>query len=464
MTANDERHGLRRLAASASINVAVSVMAAVAGLLATGIMARELPVDQFGRVLLLLTAVNAIAIFEGLRPVVIFRVAARVGDPSALFKAAYRVNTAMAGVALFCVAMAAWLIHLDQIGAIFWIAFAFTVAAFFVVVQYWSFLDAESDTVFTGIARGCNWILVYALFCALALLQAELSWFAAVMLVATLALAVALRWRFIRLGLNGRYVTGAASLPISELLRSVANNIAFNVSAVTINVADRGVIAALMGAGPAGAYSGPSELALRAGGLVRAAMQVVLPWAARQSNEPGQRQRIWLVAMNFIGVAAASSTLPLILFRDQLAVLLLGTAFSEVGDLLGLFALGVIVSTVGYAAIAYLNARGDFNTQRRLYAWSAAALIVAATLAAYYGSLTLVATAFLLARSVDLVIAVKVLRECESADRRALIAMGIAYAAAVVAAWAGQAVLAALAGAAVLLGAAAHFRRWSRAQ
>ncbi|HRI91230.1 MAG TPA: hypothetical protein PLS93_06205 [Accumulibacter sp.] len=464
MTANDERHGLRRLAASASINVAVSVMAAVAGLLATGIMARELPVDQFGRVLLLLTAVNAIAIFEGLRPVVIFRVAARVGDPSALFKAAYRVNTAMAGVALFCVAMAAWLIHLDQIGAIFWIAFAFTVAAFFVVVQYWSFLDAESDTVFTGIARGCNWILVYALFCALALLQAELSWFAAVMLVATLALAVALRWRFIRLGLNGRYVTGAASLPLSELLRSVANNIAFNVSAVTINVADRGVIAALMGAGPAGAYSGPSELALRAGGLVRAAMQVVLPWAARQSNEPGQRQRIWLVAMNFIGVAAASSTLPLILFRDQLAVLLLGTAFSEVGDLLGLFALGVIVSTVGYAAIAYLNARGDFNTQRRLYAWSAAALIVAATLAAYYGSLTLVATAFLLARSVDLVIAVKVLRECESADRRALIAMGIAYAAAVVAAWAGQAVLAALAGAAVLLGAAAHFRRWSRAQ
>lgn len=462
MTAIDEPHGLRRLATSASINVAVSVMAAVAGLLATGIMARELPVDQFGRVLLLLTAVNAIAIFEGLRPVVIFRVAAGVGDPSALFKAAYRVNIAMAGVALWCVAIAAWLIRLDQIGVAFWIAFAFTVAAFFVVVQYWSFLDAESDTVFPGIARGCNWILVYALFCALAVLQAELSWFAAVMLIATLALAVSLRWRFARLGLNGRYATGAAPLPLSELLRPVANNVAFNVSAVTINVADRGVVAALMGAGPAGAYAGPSELALRAGGLVRAAMQVVLPWAARQSDEPGRRQRIWLVAMHFIGVAATLSTLPLMLFREQLAVLLLGTAFSEVGDLLGLFTLGAVVSTIGYASIAYLNARGDFSTQRRLYAWSAVVLIVAATLAAYYGSLTLVAAAFLLARSVDLLIAFVVLRECESADRRALVAMGIAYAAAVAAAWSGQAALASLAGAAVILGAAACIRRWSR--
>jgi O-antigen/teichoic acid export membrane protein len=216
------------------------------------------------------------------------------------------------------------------------------------------------------------------------------------------------------------------------------NNIAFNLSAVTINVVDRAIVGATLGAGPAGLYSGPSELALRASGLVRAAVQVILPWAARQGDEAGRRQRIWLAATTMLVLIAGAGCAGVLLVRHEIATLLLGRSFRTTGDLLGLFSITVLMSALGYACIVYLNARGNFSTQRRLYGIAAVALVIGALYGAKQGSLTLVAMAFVMARSVDLVLVATILRECQSEDVRRFLLLGALMTSSLACAWSGQ--------------------------
>lgn len=427
--------GVRRLFASASLNVLASVGSAVAGLFATGLMARSLPVDDFGRVMLMVTATNAFAIFEGLRPVVIFRVARRDGDPSALFRATGRVNALMAGVTLACLVIAAIAGARTGLPGAAWLALAATVLVFFGVMQYWSFLDAEDDTIFTGLSRGVAWMLLYSTFAGLAAAQAGVAAFAVALLAMNLGLLLALRTRFVWLGLAARYRQPGADIGVRELLRPAIDNILFNLSAVTINLADRAAVGYGMGAARAGLYAGPSELMLRAGGLIRAAMQVVLPWAARQSEADGHRQRLWLAATTGALVTAGGLCVVVLATRGDLTALLLGERFRQTADLLGLFGIGVLVSALGYTSIAYLNARGDFRTQRRYYGWSALVLVIGVALAARSGELLPVALAFLLARGVDLLLVARVLKECAAADRRRFGVTGAALTAALVAAW-----------------------------
>lgn len=388
-------------------------------------MARQLPIDELGRVLLLVAAANAFAIFEGLRPVVIVRVARSPADWSALFAASARVNLMMAALTLVVLVAA----RLSKLGAAlpdgaFW-ALGASVPAFFTMMQFWSFLDAAADTVFTGMARGLGWTALYGSFAGLAVLGAGIREYAIALLAMHVVLALVFRHRLKRVRQSAVPQAPATPVPMRALLGPALNNVAFNVSAVTINLIDRAVVGATLGAAAAGRYAGPAELALRANGLVRAAVQVVLPWAARQSDRPGHREGLWLSATSLLLVVAGTACAIVLGMRDAVSLLLLGEAFRDAGDLLGLFSISVVTSVLGYACIVYLNAQGDFRTQRRLYSGAAVALVLGLLAAVRSGDLVVVAGTFLAARCADLLLVALVLRQCRPRDAAHFLALGV---------------------------------------
>ncbi len=425
--------GVKRLFAAVSVNLLSSVIAAVAGLGATAFMARQMSIDEFGRILLLLTVATAFAIFEGQRPVVIHRVAAGTGGSGALFHTAARVNALMVLVTITCLIGALAAGAAADLPLVADIALAVTVVVFFVAMQYWSFLDAEQDTIFTGLIRSICWIFLYLSFSIAAFLGLGLAYYTIALLAMHVLLAGIFWLRFRWLGLAHKYGRENWGEGCDDLLRPAISNIIFNGCAVTINVADRMIVGSILGARPAGLYSGPSELALRAVGLVRAGVQVVLPWAARQSKS--DQQRYWLFSVAAILIAVGTGASILLLGREPIAGFLLGPAFLETGDLLGIFGIGIVFSTLGYACIVQFNAHGDFSTQRRLYVVAAIVLVSAAAWGAIEGKLIYVAMAYLLARSVDLALLAILLRRCPVRARLWFSSLAITMALAFGAAW-----------------------------
>lgn len=427
------KSGVQRLLAAMSLNVIGSILTAVAGVGATSLMARKLPVADFGRILLLLTAVNAFAIFEGLRPVVIHRLALGRESPLALFNATARINAGMVGVTLLCLLLALLAGAGSDLPPLADLLLAATVIAFFVMMQYWTFLDAEQDTIFTGLSRTGGWTLLYVVFGLLAVLRVGLLWYIISLFLMHVGLIAVLRFRFTRRGFSARYTAAGYGEPIEPLLHSAINNIVFNISAVTINVADRAIVGAVMGARSAGFYAGPSELALRAVGLVRAGVQVILPWAARLSAR--DQERYWSLGALLSLVVVGSGCVVLLLGRDWVAARFLGPAFRMTGDLLGLFCMGIVASTLGYVCIVQFNARGDFRTQRRLYIAAALLLLGGAIAGAFSGKLIHVAIAYLVARSVDLILLVLILRRMPTVIQRWFGVIGVVLLLALVAGW-----------------------------
>lgn len=404
--------GVRRLFASASINIAATIAAAVAGLLATSIMARQMSYEDIGRVLLLLSGTNAFAIFEGLRPVVIYRIANSEDDCGALFRAVSRVNRA-AAVSALSISLLILLVAGSSLPSSLFAILPITVAAFFASMQYAMFLDAEADVVFTGSSRGMAWVLLYIAFALLSIHGAGLQYFALAICLTYGTLAFVYWRRFDQLGLENKYCKPSARTNMrADVFKQALHNISFNLSATTVSIADRALVGALMGAGLAGLYSGPSELALRAGGVLRGAMQAVLPWAVRQSNDVRYRQNLWMGAITTVLVTSAMACSLLIVYRDETAIVLLGEKFADAGDLLGAFGISVVASAVGYCSMAYLNAKGDFRTQRLLYSCAALFLVVGVAVASGQNDLVLIAWIFLAARSVDFVIAGWILLGC----------------------------------------------------
>ncbi|WP_206520146.1 hypothetical protein [Altererythrobacter sp. BO-6] len=420
-----------------SLNVLGSILTAIAAVGATALMARNMPVADFGRVLLLLTAVNAFAIFEGVRPVVIHRVAVGRESPHKLFRAAAQINAGMVGATLLCLLIAYLAGAGSDLPPLSDFFLAATAVAFFVMMQYWMFLDAEQDTVFTGLSRACGWTLLYLTFGILSELQADILWYILSLFLMHILLILALRIRFEKRGLVTKYRSLGSDDPIEPLLKAAINNIVFNVSAVTINVADRAIVGIVMGARSAGFYSGPSELALRANGLVRAGVQVILPWAARLSAR--DQDRYWSFGAAASLVFVGSGCAILLLVRDWATALFLGPAFRMMGDLLGLFGLGIVASTLGYVCVVHLNARGDFRTQRQLYIGGAIVLLAGGIVGALSGNLTYVAIAYLTARSVDLVLLLLILKRLPTSIQRWFIAIGAVVFLALVAGWNGWA-------------------------
>lgn len=433
-----------KLIGSAIVNTVSVAGTALAGVLATAVMARHMSVSDFGRVSILLVAFNGMAVFEGMRPVIIYMVARDETPQAALYASAMRIARAL-GLAAALLVLAALLsigsFHLTLPDAAL---VAVAVSLFFPVATLWGFLDGRAETAFTGAVRATAWIATYGAFALLAIASAPVYAYALSLLAmnAALFVAYAMRWSSVRSPAPARV------LPDSDLSRRLGRlaieNVALNGSAVTIGVADRLVVGAALGPAAAGAYSAASEFATKPIAFVRALAQVLSPAAARAATQPGGLEADWLRTTLFAGGVALSGCAAVVLFRAELVTFLLGPKYAAVADVFGVLALSFWMVVLGYGANVYLNAHGDFRTQRVHYAWAAAALVVALYPAIRLSGLIGAAAVYALTRSVDLVLALRVSRDAAPrlwGIRGALLA--VTAAATLSASWVGRAWIAA---------------------
>jgi O-antigen/teichoic acid export membrane protein len=407
---------------SIAVNVSAVSLAAIFGLVATSAMARNLPPAEFGRVMILIAALNAVAIFEGLRPVVIYEVSKENFDLSELRKSARRILLTIAGALIVMLVLASVAFPALQLTAIDITLIAITVIAFFIAVLEWAFLDGFGDTAYTGAIRGGAWALAYAFLALASNLTREFTWYVCVLAAMNVGLAIIYHLR-----LRGRVPEIDAVRPPPEtrsLLGRMMQNVATNVSSVVINTSDRLIIGAVMGAAWAGRYSGQNELATKPSAFARAMAQVLLPVMARLGSEPERMARLWYGVTSGLLALALVTVVPAIALRKEIVALILGGEFARYADVFGMLAMTIPITVLGYLAVVCLNATGDFHSQKRWYAVGAVIMLAGTLVAAKYGGILEVAKVYVLVRGVDAVLVTVVVRRLEPIRARVRFVVG----------------------------------------
>jgi O-antigen/teichoic acid export membrane protein len=429
-----DRSGAMKILRSAAINLLSVVVVALAGLASTWVMTRYLPVEQFGRVALVLAIVNAVGVLEGLRPVVILH--AHSGEVSwhALYGDARRIALAT-GALVFAATLLGGLV-IERFGLSVWesLIVACTMMLFFSVALYWAFLDADGEVAFTGAWRGALWVATYGAFAGLAWFGAPFAGYLLVLLAMNATLTMIYYVRLSRRrDLRGARPSGRG---VAWLYRLAFENVRLNLSAVTIGVSDRLAIGATLGSSQAALYSAPYEFATKPVALVRSLAHVLYPGAVRLSKQIESIDGHWLRISAPIVLLSIAGCALVICFRDGFVTLLLGPKYVESADVFGILALSFWMVTFGYAANVYLNSHGDFVTQRRFYDWGAGAMLLGVLPAIHFGGIEGVACLYALVRCVDLALGILVWRRVAAGRGHAhAISVGAAVAVTFVAAW-----------------------------
>ncbi|HEX7115969.1 MAG TPA: oligosaccharide flippase family protein [Steroidobacter sp.] len=381
---------------------------AVAGAGSTWVMARHMSVAQFGRVAFVLAVVNAVAVLDGLRRVVIFQANRGEVDWSTLYQSARRIAV-LTGAAVFALVFAtALLVPALQVSVLESLTIAATMALYFKMALFWAFLDADGHTAYTGAWRGVLWIGTYGAFACFALLRAPFIAYLSALLCMNIALIAVY---YLRLGREHRLSSAPAqSVRIGWLYRLALDNIRFNVSAVIMGVADRLAIGGVLGSGQVALYSAPYEFATKPVALVRAIAQVLYPRAVTLSDSQVALSKEWLRLSAPIVALAITSSVIVIYFRTPLVLALLGPKYLVSADIFGVIAMAFWMVTLGYAANVYLNANGDFVTQRRWYGWAAAIMVSGLYPILHWWGIVGAACLYTFVRGVDLVLGILVLR------------------------------------------------------
>jgi O-antigen/teichoic acid export membrane protein len=419
---------------SAAINLFSVVAVALAGVASTWIMARYLPVEQFGRIAVLLATVNAVGVLEGLRPVVILHAHSAEVPWHALYGDARRIALATSGL-VFAVAFVAG-VAIKHFGLSVWesLIVACTMMLFFSIALYWAFLDADGEAAFTGAWRGALWVVTYAVFAGLAWFGAPFMAYLLVLLAMNATLAAIYYNRLSRTrDLGGARPSGRG---LAWLYRLAFENVRLNVSAVTIGVSDRLAIGATLGTTQAALYSAPYEFATKPVALVRSLAQVLYPGAVRLSKQIDSIDRHWVHITAPIVLLSITGCALVVCFRHGVVSLLLGQKYVDSADVFGILALSFWMVTFGYAANVYLNSHGDFVTQRRFYDLGAGAMLLGVLPAVHFGGIEGVACLYALVRCVDLALGVLVWRRAVPGRWHARATwVGVAVTVTFVAAW-----------------------------
>lgn len=386
---------------------ALGVMAvAAAGFIAMLVLARRLPVENFGTVSVSLMVANAVAVFDGVRPVVVFEATRANISLSALHASVTRLFMWTAAIATFVTLAVAASLWRDQIGMAGLALLGLTVFLYFPAACNWGFLDARNDTVFTGIARSAAWVTVYVVFILLAFVSVNPVWYLVPLAGMNAILALAYR---LRLGVLPT-IAGARAPSSRELLRRSMDNLGVNIAATTIGTIDRVVLSAVAGMRDVGLYSAQFELSTKPSALLRVANSVLFP-AAAAIHADGRSLTVPWLRMTLAGsqalVAAAAVAISL---RQEIIALLLGPEYARYSDVFGFLMIALALQFFGYACPVLLNARGDFALQRRLYLVAAVAMAASAVPVTSSFGIVGLAALYLAVRSVDLVMFFMTLR------------------------------------------------------
>jgi O-antigen/teichoic acid export membrane protein len=204
---------------------------------------------------------------------------------------------------------------------------------------------------------------------------------------------------------------------------------------VTIGVSDRLAIGAMLGSSQAALYSAPYEFATKPIALVRSLAQVLYPGAVRLKQVDSIDKDWFRITAPIVLLSIVGCTVD-ICFRHSLVTLMLGQKYLDSADVFGILALSFWMTTFGYAANVYLNAHGDFVTQRRFYDWAAGAMLLGVLPAVHFGGIEGVACLYALVRSVDLALGALVWRRVAGPRWRVhAIWISVAVIATLIAAW-----------------------------
>lgn len=386
---------------------ALGVMAvAAAGFIAMLVLARRLPVEVFGAVSVSLMVANAVAVFDGVRPVVVFEATRTNVSLLALHASVNRLflwTGAVATVITLAVAAALWR---NQIGMAGLALLGLTVFLYFPAACNWGFLDARHDTAFTGVTRSAAWVAVYACFVLLAFITVNPAWYLVPLAGMNAVLALVYR---LRLGVLPANAGGRAPSP-RELLKRSMDNLGVNIAATTIGTIDRIVLSAVAGMRDVGLYSAQFELSTKPSALLRVANAVLFPAAAAMHADGRSLSVPWL-RMTLAGSQALVAAVAVAIgLRQEIVEWLLGPEYARYADVFGFLMIALALQFFGYACPVLLNAKGDFALQRRLYLVAAVAMAAAAVPVTIAFGIVGLAALYLAVRSVDLVMFFKTLR------------------------------------------------------
>lgn len=393
---------------------ALGVMAVAAvGFVAMLVLARRLPVEAFGTVSVTLMVANAVAVFDGVRPVVVFE-ATRAGvSLPALHASASRLFMWTGAVATVITVTIAALLWRNEIGVAGLGLLGLTVFLYFPAACNWGFLDARHDTAFTGVTRSATWVAVYLLFILLAFVTVNPVWYLVPLAGMNAVLAFAYRLRLGKLSTD----PGARVPSSRELLMRSMDNLGVNIAATTIGTIDRIVLSAVAGMRDVGLYSAQFELSTKPSALLRVANSVLFPAAAAMHADGRSLSVPWLRVTLAGSQALVAAVAVAIGLRQSIVAWLLGPEYAQYADVFGFLMIALALQFFGYACPVLLNARGDFALQRRLY------LVAAVGMAAFSVPVTMasgivgLAALYLLVRTVDLVMFFMTLRSADVRPR-----------------------------------------------
>jgi O-antigen/teichoic acid export membrane protein len=428
----------KAIASSLAINIVGVGCAAIVGLVSTLLMARWMPAADFGRFSMLLLAFNAIAVLDGVRPVMVHLGAQDAGLGQRVHTGVVVATAIGLGVTIAAF-LASRLLVPDQLGPLESAVLALGLGLYFPMSCYWGLLDSQKETAFTGGLRYTAWICAYGAFLAGASVEAGPIWYVAVFCAMNAILLIAHATRFYR-----RYDPGdghqEAGLA-AAIGRAAWNNVAFNFGALVLASVDRLVLGWTAGPIQLGLYSAVYELTTKPAAFLRAVSAILYPEAAHLQTDIGTLARHWLRGIKMIFSLVYCAACVVVFFRSQLTELLLGEGFAAAADPFGLLTLGFALLVLGYFSGIVLNALGDFETQRTAYSAAALAMVAAAWPMVAAGGMTGAGALYLAARTVDVAILHVTARKLghEFAPMRAVVVVALFIATAAFA-WVGWAV------------------------
>jgi O-antigen/teichoic acid export membrane protein len=383
---------------SLTVNAAGVIAVALAGFVSMLVLARRLPVEVFGTVSIALMVANAVAVFDGVRPVVIFEATRQNAAIASLHRTVWRLFVAIGSFATLVTLALAFALWREELGTTGVLLLSLVVFLYFPAACNWGFLDARQDTAFTGLVRSVAWLGVYGSFIAITLVSDRPTAYLVPLVAMNGALALAYAWRLGRVPPNA---PGSCAASVRDILARSLDNLGVNVAATTIGTFDRVVLSAVGGMHGVGLYSAQYELSTKPAALLRVANTVLLPAAADMQARGRPVEAAWLrvtLAGSLVLAAVAAMAVAL---RTEIIGLLLGPAYAPHADVFGLLVMALVLQFFGYACPVLLNARGNFSLQRSLYLVAAALMVVAAVpVARTYGIVGLAAL-YLVVRGVD---------------------------------------------------------------
>lgn len=418
---------------SLTVNTIGVVAVAAAGFAAMLVLARRLPVEAFGAVSVSLMVANAVAVFDGVRPVVVYEATRTDVSLPALHRTVWRLFLAIGAIATLVTLGVAGALWRAQIGIAGLALLGLAVFLYFPAACNWGFLDARNDTAFTGLARSAAWVAVYAAYIATAFVSANPALYLVPLVAMNAGLALAYR---IRLGPPGTGAVGGRSPASREILRRSLDNLGVNVAATTIGTIDRVVLSAMSGMHGVGLYSAQYELATKPQALLRVANAVLFPAAAKMHASGRSVHEPWL-RMTLAGSQALAALVALLVgAREPIVATLLGPAYAAHADVFGLLVVAFVLQFFGYACPVLLNAQGDFSSQRRLYLWAAAAMAIAVAPVTHAFGIVGLAGLYLAVRGVDLLLFARTLASTGLRPRASVLSLHLLVAGAALAlAW-----------------------------